>query len=80
MRFMMIYKPANFRDSEAGIPPTPGHMAEMGKFIAEMVQSGALLAEHVERLTGARKPGHLLVVEVTNPAQPLLAQDRKSVV
>jgi hypothetical protein len=44
MRFMMIYKPANFRDSEAGIPPTPGHMAEMGKFIGEMVQSGALLA------------------------------------
>ena len=33
-----------------------------------------LLAEHVQRLAGARKPGHLLVVEVTNPAQPLLAQ------
>jgi|ERR1700733_10135204 len=44
MRFMMIYKPANFKDSEAGIPPTPEHMAEMGKFIGEMVQSGALLA------------------------------------
>ena len=33
-----------------------------------------LLAEHVERLAGAREPGRLLVVEVTNPAQPLLAQ------
>jgi bifunctional ADP-heptose synthase (sugar kinase/adenylyltransferase) len=33
-----------------------------------------LLAEHVGRLAQARKPGRLLVVEVTNPAQPLLAQ------
>lgn len=33
-----------------------------------------LLAEHVRRLAEARKPGRMLVVEVTNPAQPLLAQ------
>ena len=33
-----------------------------------------LLAEHVRRLAEAREPGRLLVVEVTNPAQPLLAQ------
>jgi hypothetical protein len=33
-----------------------------------------LLAEHVSRLAGEREPGRLLVVEVTNPAQPLLAQ------
>ena len=33
-----------------------------------------LLAEHVGRLAGAREPGRLLVVEVTNPAQPLLGQ------
>ena len=33
-----------------------------------------LLAEHVRRLARAREPGRLLVVEVTNPAQPLLAQ------
>jgi len=33
-----------------------------------------LLAEHVRRLEQARKPGRLLVVEVTNPAQPLLPQ------
>ena len=44
MRFMMIYKPANFKDSEAGIPPTPEHMAEMGKLIGELAQSGKLLA------------------------------------
>jgi bifunctional ADP-heptose synthase (sugar kinase/adenylyltransferase) len=33
-----------------------------------------LLAEHVRRLEEAREPGRLLVVEITNPAQPLLAQ------
>jgi bifunctional ADP-heptose synthase (sugar kinase/adenylyltransferase) len=33
-----------------------------------------LLAEHVRRLSEEREPGRLLVVEITNPAQPLLAQ------
>jgi bifunctional ADP-heptose synthase (sugar kinase/adenylyltransferase) len=33
-----------------------------------------LLAEHVGKLEQAREPGRLLVVEVTNPAQPLLLQ------
>lgn len=33
-----------------------------------------LLAEHVQRLTRARERCRILVVEVTNPAQPLLAQ------
>ena len=33
-----------------------------------------LLAEHVRKLAQSREPGRLLVVEVTNPAQPLLAQ------
>lgn len=33
-----------------------------------------LLAEHVCRLAEKREPGRLLVVEVTNPARPLLAQ------
>jgi bifunctional ADP-heptose synthase (sugar kinase/adenylyltransferase) len=33
-----------------------------------------LLAEHVRKLIEQREPGRLLVVEVTNPAQPLLAQ------
>jgi hypothetical protein len=44
MRFMMIYKPASFKDSEAGVPPSPEHMAEMGKLIGELAQSGVLLA------------------------------------
>ena len=33
-----------------------------------------LLAEHVGRLRQAREPGSRLVVEVTNPARPLLPQ------
>ena len=44
MRFMMIYKPANFRDMETGVPPTAEHMAAMGKLIGELAQSGVLLA------------------------------------
>lgn len=44
MRFMMIYKPANTKDMEAGVPPTPDRMADMGKFISELAQKGALLA------------------------------------
>lgn len=37
-------------------------------------QFDPLLAEHVGRLREAREPGSLLVVEVTNPARPLLSQ------
>jgi bifunctional ADP-heptose synthase (sugar kinase/adenylyltransferase) len=33
-----------------------------------------LLAEHVGLLRRAREPGNLLVVEITNPAHPLLSQ------
>ena len=33
-----------------------------------------LLSEHVRRLTKTLEPGRLLVVEVANPAQPLLGQ------
>jgi hypothetical protein len=44
MRFMMIYKPANTKDMEAGVPPTEENIAEMGKFIGEMAKSGILLA------------------------------------
>src|ERR1700722_3048575 len=43
MRFMMIYKPANFKDSEAGIPPSQEHMAEMMKLIGELARKGLLL-------------------------------------
>lgn len=52
--------------------------------IGERLQSGAaswvsghfdpLLSEHVGKLARAREPGRLLVVEVTNPAHPLLGQ------
>jgi hypothetical protein len=40
MRFMMLYKPG----SEATAPPTPEHLAEMGKLIEEMAQAGVLIA------------------------------------
>jgi hypothetical protein len=39
MRFMSIY-----RTTETGVPPTPEHIAEMNKFVEEMVKSGVLLA------------------------------------
>jgi hypothetical protein len=44
MRFMTIYKPADVKKMEAGVPPTGQEMAEMGKFIEEMAKSGVLLA------------------------------------
>ena len=44
MRFMMIYKPADTTDMEAGVPPTQDEIAKMGKFIDEMAKSGVLLA------------------------------------
>jgi hypothetical protein len=44
MRFMMIYKPADITDMEAGVPPTQDEIAKMGKFIEEMAKSGVLLA------------------------------------
>jgi hypothetical protein len=39
MRFLSIYK-----TRETGLPPTPEHMAEMGKLIEESVKAGVLLA------------------------------------
>jgi hypothetical protein len=44
MRFMMIYKPADTKDMEAGVSPTQDEMAKMGAFIGELAQSGVLLA------------------------------------
>jgi hypothetical protein len=44
MRFMMIYKPANTKDMEAGVPPSQENIAEMENFIGEMAKSGILLA------------------------------------
>lgn len=53
MRFMMIYKPANVKEMEAGTPPTPENMAQMEKFIGELAQSGVLLA--TDGLTASSK-------------------------
>jgi hypothetical protein len=44
MRFFCLYKPADVKSAEAGAPPSPEHVAEMGKFVEEMAKSGALLA------------------------------------
>jgi hypothetical protein len=44
MRFMTIYRPADTKDMEAGLPPTQDEMATMGAFIEEMARSGVLLA------------------------------------
>jgi len=39
MRFLSIYKSV-----ESEFPPTPGHLAEMGKLIEESLKAGELLA------------------------------------
>ena len=41
MRFMVIY-PAT-KDSERGAPPDPQIMADMNKFIDELIKAGVLL-------------------------------------
>jgi hypothetical protein len=38
VRFLSIYKA-----KETGVPPTPEHMATMGKLIGEMMQAGVLI-------------------------------------
>jgi hypothetical protein len=40
MRIMTLYKPGH----ESNVPPSPEHIAEMGKFIGELAQEGVLLA------------------------------------
>lgn len=44
MRFMMMYRPADQKSTEAGVPPIKEEMAAMGQFVEEMVKSGVLLA------------------------------------
>ncbi|PYR73994.1 MAG: hypothetical protein DMF86_19305 [Acidobacteria bacterium] len=39
MRFLSIYK-----TKETGVPPSPEHIAEMGKLIEESMKSGVLIA------------------------------------
>jgi hypothetical protein len=53
MRFMMIYKPANFKDMEAGVPPKPEHVGEMMQLIGELSQKGLLIA--TDGLQGSSK-------------------------
>jgi len=42
MRFMMMYRPD--RPATAACQPSPEHMAEMGRFIDQMIKEGHLLA------------------------------------
>ncbi|MGH9555933.1 MAG: YciI family protein [Terriglobales bacterium] len=44
MKFLCIYKPADTKKSEAGIPPSPQEIAKMGEFCEEMAKAGVLLA------------------------------------
>jgi hypothetical protein len=44
MRFLTLYKPADTKSMEAGVPPTQEEMAAMGKLIEEGFRSGVLLA------------------------------------
>ena len=39
MRFMMLYKPG-----KEDVPPTPEHIAEMGRYIEKLSKAGVLLA------------------------------------
>jgi hypothetical protein len=56
MRFMTIYKPADPKGMEAGVPPTQDEIAKMGTFIEELAKSGVLLAADglLSSATGAR--------------------------
>jgi hypothetical protein len=42
MRFMLLVKAT--KDSEAGAPPDPQLLSDMGKFNAELIKAGVLLA------------------------------------
>jgi hypothetical protein len=42
MRFMVMHY--STEDMEAGVPPTPEHMAAIGEYMEESVKSGVLLA------------------------------------
>jgi hypothetical protein len=44
MKFLCLYKPADTKSVEAGLPPSQQEIAKMGKLIEEMTKSGALLA------------------------------------
>jgi bifunctional ADP-heptose synthase (sugar kinase/adenylyltransferase) len=65
-----------FLDTRTKIVPLHEIEGRLGNRAASRISGhfDPLLAEHVRRLAQAREPGRLLVVEVTNPAQPLLSQ------
>lgn len=44
MRFLMMYKPADLKSAESGVPPSQAEMEAMGAFMEEFVKSGQLLA------------------------------------
>jgi hypothetical protein len=44
MRFMCIYRPADRRKVEAGLPPDQHEVARMGQLIGDMIKAGVLLA------------------------------------
>lgn len=44
MRFMMMFRPADSKVAEAGLPPSPDEMAAMGKLIGDMAAAGVLIA------------------------------------
>jgi hypothetical protein len=44
MRFLTLYKPADTKSMEAGVPPSQEEMAAMGKLIEDGFRSGVLLA------------------------------------
>jgi bifunctional ADP-heptose synthase (sugar kinase/adenylyltransferase) len=65
-----------FLDSRSKIIPLHEIKERLQGHAAQWVSGhfDPLLAPHVGRLGQAREPGKLLVVEVTNPARPLLSQ------
>lgn len=65
-----------FLDTRTKIVPLPELQERLQDRAAHWVSGyfDPLLAEHVRTLAQVRQAGRLLVVEVTNPALPLLAQ------
>jgi hypothetical protein len=63
VRYLSIYK-----SRETGVPPSPEHIAEMGKLIEKMMKTGTLLATEgcLPTAKGARvrvTDGHFAVVD-----------------
>jgi bifunctional ADP-heptose synthase (sugar kinase/adenylyltransferase) len=65
-----------FLDTRSKIVPLPEIQERLQDHAAQWISGhfDPLLAEHVGRLRQAREHGSRLVVEVTNPARPLLPQ------